>query len=205
MHTLFTIGHSTHEFSKFLGLLKQHDIRALADVRSHPFSRIPWFNRPPLKSYLNVNNIHYVFLGNELGARRVERECYVGLRVDYDRIAKTEQFLKGLDRLKVGMRKYSIALMCAERDPLDCHRTILVCRHAKEFADIFHIHGDGHLESHKEAEDRLLSRYVPKEGDLFRSRKELLNEAYTKRGEEIAFVEQPRTNLLDEESLTNEL
>ncbi len=194
MNPLFTIGHSTHEFPRFLALLQQHGIEIVADVRSRPFSRLPWFCRPSLERELKENGIRYVFLGQELGARREERESYIGDRVDYDRISRTPLFQKGLERLKVGVAKGRIALMCAEKDPLDCHRTILVCRYAKEFSDVSHIHADGKLESHEKAETRLLTRYHEDAYDLFRSRIEQLNEAYKRRGEEIAYVEQPETS-----------
>jgi uncharacterized protein (DUF488 family) len=194
VNPLFTIGHSTHEFPRFLTLLQQHGIEIVADVRSRPFSRLPWFCRPSLESELKLNGIRYVFLGTELGARRDERDCYIGDRVDYDRIAKAPLFQKGLERLKVGVSKGRIALMCAEKDPLDCHRTILVCRYAKEFSAVSHIHADGKLESHEKAEARLLTRYHEDAYDLFRSRIEQLNEAYKRRGEEIAYVEQPETS-----------
>ena len=131
-----------------------------------------------------------MFLGLELGARRDERECYVGLRADYELIARTQAFKSGIQRLRTGMEDYRIALMCSEKEPLDCHRTVLVCRHAKEFASISHIHADGHLERHEDAEIRMMARYTPEEGDLFRSRIELLNEAYKRRGKEINYVKQ---------------
>jgi len=89
VNTLFTIGHSTHDFPRFLGLLKQHGIEIVADVRSRPFSRLQWFCRPSLEKELKENGIRYVFLGQELGARRDERDCYIGDRADYDRIAQS--------------------------------------------------------------------------------------------------------------------
>lgn len=204
MNPLFTIGHSTHEFPRFIALLQQHGIGIVADVRSRPFSRLPWFSRPSLEKELKENGIRYVFLGLELGARRDERECYIGDRVDYDRIAQTPLFQNGLERLKVGIGKGRIALMCAEKDPLDCHRTILVCRYAKEFADVSHIHADGKLESHEKAEARLLARYHEDAYDLFRSRIQQLNEAYKRRGEEIAYVEQPETSSVVRDSPWND-
>jgi len=200
MDSLFTIGHSTHDFSRFLALLKQHGIEVVADVRSRPFSRLPWFSRPYLDKELKESGISYVFLGLELGARRDERECYIGQRADYDLIAQTSLFQKGLERLKNGVGKCQIALMCAEKDPLDCHRTVLVCRYAKAFAEVSHIHADGHLETQQEAESRMLNRYSSGEGDLFRSSVELLNEAYKRRGEEIAYVEQTESSVVNDES-----
>ncbi|MDP3849824.1 MAG: DUF488 domain-containing protein [Luteolibacter sp.] len=194
MNPLFTIGHSTHDFAKFLELLKQHRIEVVADVRSRPFSRLEWFCRPALEKELRANGLRYVFLGDELGARRVERECYIGPRADYGLIAGTPAFQQGIERLRDGVLKFRVALMCAEKDPLDCHRTVLVCRYAQEFAEIFHILSDGRLESHAAAEERMMAPYVSPEGDMFRSRIELLNDAYKRRGEEINYVEQPQTS-----------
>ncbi len=201
MSPLFTIGHSTHNFATFLELLKQHEIDVVADVRSRPYSRLPWFSRPELEKELKANGVRFVFLGDELGARRVERMCYIGPRADYELIAKTPAFAKGIERLREGVTKFRVALMCAEKDPLDCHRTVLVCRHAKEFADIFHILSDGSLETHADAELRMMPGYVPAEGDMFLSRIELLNQAYRRRGEEINYVEPTETtSVVGEES-----
>src|SRR5580693_8211913 len=103
---IFTIGHSNLEFAKFLSLLKQHNIQAIADVRSSPYSQFnPQFNREPLQRALQENDIAYVFLGLELGARRSERECYVGDRADYSRIARTPAFQRGLDRVVRGAKQ----------------------------------------------------------------------------------------------------
>lgn len=189
MNPLFTIGHSTHSIFRFVELLHQHEVEAVADVRSRPYSRFPWFCGPELKKLLKEHGIKYVFLGDELGARRVERKCYMGFRADYDLIAQLQLFRMGIARVKEGASLYRVALMCAERDPLDCHRTVLVCRYAKEFAEIFHILPDGNLESHEDAENRMMRRYTAAEGDLFRSRIEQLNDAYRRRGLEINYIE----------------
>jgi len=201
LNPLFTIGHSTHEFAKFLGLLEQHRIDVVADVRSRPYSRFEWFSRPALEKALKENGIRYVFLGEELGARRDERECYIEQRADYDLISLTTAFQRGIKRLRTGVEGFRVALMCSEKEPLDCHRTVLVCRHAKHFTnEISHIHADGHLESHVDAEIRMMSRYIPQEGDLFRSPKDLLNLAYKRRGEEINYTDKPEpSSVLREE------
>jgi len=188
MHKLYTVGHSTQEFESFLSLLKQHDIQAIADVRSSPYSqRFPQFNREQLKNHLNQHNIQYVFLGEELGARRDEPCCYVGTRADYDLIAHTSLFKKGLNRIQQGLGRMRISLMCAEKDPMDCHRTILVSRHAQLFTPVTHILNDGSLESHTELETRLLERMKMGDNDFFLSNEEQLALAYKRRGEEIAY------------------
>lgn len=188
MNELYTIGHSTQEFEPFLDLLKNYDIQAVADVRSSPYSKMfPWFSRDEVKRRLAEHNIYYVFLGEELGARRDEPCCYIGSRADYDLISKTPLFEKGLERIKRGLNKMRISLMCAEKDPIDCHRTILVARHAQAFAPVTHILIDGSLESHAELEDRLVGRMGRSDSDLFLSDNDLLALAYKQRGEEIAY------------------
>src|SRR5690242_9735719 len=127
--TVYTIGHSTHAIEKFIALLKSSQIEAVSDVRSWPHSRMnPQFNRETLKRSLREAGIKYVFLGKELGARSEDRGCYRNGQVQYDLLANTELFKQGIERVKEGAQKYRVVLMCAEKDPLDCHRTILVAR-----------------------------------------------------------------------------
>lgn len=190
MPELFTIGHSTQSWEQFLDRLVRHRIDAVGDVRSSPYSaRLPQFNREILERALKSAGLHYVFLGNELGARRSERECYVDGIARYDRIARTPAFHAGLDRVRKGVGRFRLALMCAEKDPLECHRTILVCRELRNEFDIRHILDDGSLENHSDAESRLLvEERVPAE-DFFISREELIARAYDRRGGKIAFEE----------------
>ncbi|MCF2151036.1 DUF488 domain-containing protein [Desmonostoc muscorum LEGE 12446] len=156
--TIFTIGHSNHSIETFIALLKQHGITAVADVRSSPYShRFPHFNQASLKTALNTANIAYVFLGNNLGARPNDRSCYVEGVARYDLIAVTEAFATGLNRLVKGTEEHQITLMCAEQDPIVCHRSILVCPHLQKAGlEIKHIHKNGELESHELLERRLL-------------------------------------------------
>ena len=188
--TVFTIGHSTHPLERFISLLCQHGITAICDVRSKPYSRMnPQFNREEFEKALLAKGIEYRFLGKELGARSDDPNCYVGGKVQYGRLAETELFKYGLKRVLRGMKdNFRLALMCAEKEPLECHRTILVARHLAAIGvSVAHIHGDGHLESH----DALLSRLarllnLPEE-DMFRSREELLADAYHRQEERIAY------------------
>jgi uncharacterized protein (DUF488 family) len=86
------------------------------------------------------------------------------------------------------MRDFRLALMCAEKDPLECHRTILVTRYldALQIA-VEHILEDGNLESHGKALSRLLRQLHLPEQDLFRSCEEVIEEAYRIQGERIAY------------------
>ena len=188
---LFTIGHSNHELESFMELIRLHGVTAVADVRSDPYSRYTsQFNREVLSPALARHGIQYVFLGEELGARRTEAECYVDGQASYERIAKTPAFGAGLERIRRGVAEHRIALLCAEKDPLTCHRTILVCRRLRdEPFEIAHILEDGSLETMDSAESRLLDEMHLPQRDLFRSREELLDEAYERRGVKIAFTE----------------
>jgi uncharacterized protein (DUF488 family) len=188
---IFTIGHSTHRIEHFVALLEKHDITALADVRSSPFSRFnPQFNRERIKNTLRESGISYVFLGEELGARSKDPCCYDHGRVNFKKLAATPLFKDGLDRVIAGASKFKIAMMCAEKEPLDCHRTILVAREL-ESRDIpvTHILADGSLEPHSAALTRLKHQLQIPEHDMFRTDQELVEEAYAIQSERIAYVD----------------
>ena len=158
---LFTVGHSNHSIKTFIELLQRHKITALADVRSRPYSRyLPHFCQAQLKDYLEAEKIRYVFLGQELGARPEDQSCYVDGKALYERIAATDLFIEGIQRILNGVKKYRIALMCAEKDPITCHRAILICQHLQKHGlEIYHIKADGNLESQQDLEQRLLIKY----------------------------------------------
>jgi len=188
---IFTIGHSTHRIERFVELLHKHGITALADVRSSPYSRFnPQFNRESLKKTLRENGINYVFLGEELGARTKDRCCYDNGRVDYRKLAATELFKSGLDRLETGTSTYKIAMMCAEKEPLDCHRTILVARELEDRSvPVAHILEDGSVEPHSAAISRLKHQLQIPEHDMFKGDQELVEEAYSIQSQRIAYVD----------------
>lgn len=190
MNPLYTIGHSTHDWEHFVHLLQLHRVEVLGDVRSMPYSRfMPQYNRESLTGGLARYGIKYVFLGQELGARRSEPECFVNGKVIYDLVAKTPVFQRGLERLRIGIAKYRVAIMCAEKDPLECHRTILVAHYAKAFAEVSHILADGTLETHARAETRLMVEYRLGEDDLFVPEAQRVENAYAKRAADIAYQE----------------
>ncbi|MCX8005602.1 MAG: DUF488 domain-containing protein [Burkholderiaceae bacterium] len=188
---ILTIGHSTHTLERFIALLKQHGVTAVADVRSAPYSRFnPQFNKSELERRLKAEGIGYVFLGRELGGRSDDPGCYEKGRMQYARLARTEAFRQGIERLRRGAAKHRIACMCAEREPLECHRTLLVARAlADEGVGVAHIHGDGHLETHAAAMDRLLDLTGLRRDDLFRSRADLIAEALARQEERVAYVD----------------
>ena len=189
--SVLTIGHSTHSLEAFVNLLKAHNIGAVADIRSTPYSRYsPQFNQEPLRTALKRHQIRYVFLGRELGARSDDPSCYKNGRVQYKRLAQTELFSRGIDRVELGSKDYRTALMCSEKDPLDCHRAILVapalCRNG---TPVQHILEDGRLEDHESTISRLLAIQGFRTEDTFpEMRADLVDEALAWQESRIAFA-----------------
>ena len=177
---VFTIGHSNHPLEVFRNLLERHRIEALADVRSAPYSHFnPQFNRKALAAALEERGIRYAYFGSELGGRPDDPACFENGRVSYERTARTDRFRNGLRRLIDGMSGRRMAIMCAEKEPLDCHRTLLV-GHAldREGIHVRHILANGNLEAHEDAMDRLLARHgIGATGDLLTSRGESIDRA----------------------------
>ena len=188
---LYTVGHSVHPIDHFIDILKLNGVEAVADVRSSPYSKFtPQFNREPLKRSLLEHGIQYVFLGEELGARRDESECYENHKVIYRKVADLPTFKSGVSRLREGAEKMKVAIMCAEKDPLTCHRTVLVTHFTRDlFSDTMHILEDGSVESRAEADLRLLREYKLEKEDFFSPYEERLAHAYSKRAEKIAYEE----------------
>lgn len=192
MQSIYTIGHSNHDIQAFLSLLINSGITALADVRSNPYSRFATqYSREALKVSLANAGISYVFLGKELGARSDNPACYKQGRVQYDRLAKEPKFSDGIKRIVQGIEKHQIALMCSEKDPIECHRALLVARKIYEVGvQVNHILADGTIEPHAAMESRLLIACKLPEGDMFKSREEFIAEAYSIQGERVAYQDE---------------
>ena len=186
---VLTIGHSSHAWPVFVELLKANETAVLVDVRSMPASRrYPQFNRAALEQGLREAGIGYRFLGDRLGGRPKDTVCYAGGAVDYARVAATPAFRQGLDDLATLAREKRCCLMCAEKDPLDCHRSILVARHlAPKGFSISHIHGDGRVETQVDFETRLMNADEAPLLDGVEDIRALLPLAYNRRGRKMAF------------------
>jgi uncharacterized protein (DUF488 family) len=196
---LFSVGHSNHDLPAFLRLLRGAAVTALADVRSSPFSqRYPQFNRPGLERALNGEGIAYAFLGDLLGGRPRPRELYgADGRVDYERVRAAAFFREGLDRLIRSLERFTVAMMCGEQDPLDCHRGLMITPALVERGLApGHLRRDGSVESTAEMEGRLLAETGVGRGlldGLFAAtlgaeeRRALLAEAYRRMARRKAF------------------
>ena len=194
-HQIFTVGHSTLSLDAFLSALRANGVSAVADVRSAPYSRFnPAFNRDPLKRELKACGMRYVFLGKELGGRPTDPACYEHGRASYSRMAQTDLFRAGLDRVIRGSMSHRIALVCSEGEPLNCHRTLLIARAlAERGLAIAHIERNGEAASQSDIEARLI-RIVGLSDNLLRSRDEVLAEAYDLQAKRVAYVERAGTH-----------
>jgi uncharacterized protein (DUF488 family) len=184
---LYTIGHSNLPVERFLALLAQAGITALADVRSVPFSRrFPWFSGKSLAARLPTQGIGYLAMGATLGGRPRDATLYCDGVADYEAIAAVPEFQDGLDHLVEAARNARVCVMCAERDPLDCHRCLLIGRVlAARKMRLGHILVDGTIEPHLATEERLLA-VASKEDDLFNDRSARLADAYRRRARSVA-------------------
>lgn len=186
---IYTIGYAPHTIETFIKTLQDLQITAIADVRSSPYSQFKSeFNRENLKKCLLSTGIAYVFLGDNCGARVEDPSCYSNGKVDYNLVAKSQNFLEGINRIKRGMEQFTLALMCAEKDPITCHRTILICRNIQsDNIEVNHILSNGEVENHKDTEKRLLKLFKLHHPDLFRTEQQRLDDAYARQGEKIAY------------------
>lgn len=188
MTAIHTIGHSNHGIEAFIALLQLHGITAVADVRSLPASRrFPQFDKKALQASLEAARIRYVFLGAGLGARPGDPACYVKGKAVFDKIRATDAFIGALARLRRGAQDYRICLLCAERDPADCHRSWLVAQTLHDAGTtVTHILADGAIETH----DALLRRVADADfrtASLFGDDAEILIAAARREAERVAY------------------
>lgn len=186
---LYTIGYATKSIDTFIAQLKQYHIDVVADIRSVPYSAAFYdYHQEAIAAHLKRHNIRYVYLGDELGPRSKDDEHYDDCgQVQFDRLMQSDLFRQGIERLATGLKKgFTIALMCAEKDPATCHRSLLVGYFLERYGfpseiksdfDILHINHDGGIEKQKVLEARL-STLNDIEIDLFRSPEEQAQQAY---------------------------
>jgi uncharacterized protein (DUF488 family) len=191
---VLSIGHSNIPAQRFVALLKAAGAGAVADVRSVPLSRhFPWFSKNNLAALLAAEGIAYLPMGHTLGGRPRDERLYRDGVADYEAMASRQEFRAGLDQLQDAASRSRLCLMCAEREPLDCHRFLLVARRlAERGLAIGHILHDGTIEPHAATEERLLA--LTGEGsDLFAAgQPERLAAAYRRRAHAIAYRQKPR-------------
>ncbi|MBN1969153.1 MAG: DUF488 domain-containing protein [Candidatus Delongbacteria bacterium] len=163
--TIYTIGHSTHEINIFVELLIKNHINAILDVRSIPYSKYAdQFNKDDLRNKLKSNNIKYIYIGDQLGARYTEKNLqFSNGKVNFSEVVKLNNFINGIERIKDGLEKgYSIALMCSEKNPLECHRFSMISNYLnKNNFEVLHILPERTI-SHKDLEKMLYNYFITK-------------------------------------------
>jgi uncharacterized protein (DUF488 family) len=186
---LFSIGHSNIAAERFVAILQAAQVNAIADVRSIPNSRrFPWFSKNNLAARLAASGIGYTVMGDTLGGRPHDPSLYRDGIADYEAMAMKPEFQLGLERLIEAAAHARICLMCAEREPLECHRCLLVARRiAERGIAVGHILHDGAIEPHVATERRMLE-VDGEECDLFATgQRDKLAAAYRRRTRAFAF------------------
>lgn len=155
---IYTIGYGNRNIKDFIKLLTKYNIKYLIDVRSNPKSSYDQsFSRNNLTQILNDNGIRYVFMGDLLGGKPPEEECYTNGKVDYQKVELQPFYQKGIKRILTAYEKnLSVVIMCSELKPENCHRFKLIGKTlTEENVIVTHIDEFGELISHDEIIQRL--------------------------------------------------
>jgi uncharacterized protein (DUF488 family) len=190
---VFSIGHSNIPQERFLAMLRDAGVSLIADVRTVPYSRFaPWFSQRQLAASLSRCGIGYAAMGDALGGRPHDQSLYRDGVADYEKMASQPEFQAGLDHVVDAAARARVCILCAEREPLDCHRCLLTARHLGERGvAVGHIHHDGLIEPQATTEQRLLALDGQGEEqgcDLFASgQRDRLAAAYRRRARAVAF------------------
>lgn len=125
---IFTIGYGDRSIDEFIDVLRQHNLDYLIDVRSAPYSRFkPEFSKDALERALRQQGIRYVFMGDTLGGRPNDPDCFVDGKVDYELVKNKHFYQTGIGRLQTAFdRQLRVVLMCSEGKPEQCHRSKLI-------------------------------------------------------------------------------
>jgi len=185
---VLTIGHSNHPIERFTSLLQGAGVTTIVDVRSTPASRrYPWFSAKRLRDHLEQIGVAYLPMGDALGGRPRDASLFRDGVADYEAMAETDAFRVGIDEVVAMATRTRACLMCAEREPLDCHRCLLVAPAlATRGLRIGHVLADGSILSHPAIEERLLAQLV--DDDLFAGGRDTrLAEAYRRRARAVAY------------------
>jgi len=193
LQNIYTIGHSNREINEFIQILLHYRIKTVVDVRSKPYSKYcPQFNKETIKQAIINSGIKYLFLGEELGARPKDHSCYINNKVSFEKMMASDTFKKGISELLDEAKKNSIVIMCAEREPVDCHRAILVARVLEQKGiAVKHIIRETELLDRFEFEKKLLKKFKIQETlfDTESSKKLDIEEAYQKQEKIISYQE----------------
>lgn len=187
--TIYTIGHSNQTIDMFVDLLNNANIKVVVDVRSSPFSAyVSQFNRGQIEKTLSSAGMEYFYLGQALGGRSNDPQDFSQGQVQYEKLSKKPAYEYALDELTNKSKNSPTAIMCSEKDPIDCHRSLLISESlVDKDIQIKHIHSNGNIESHEKALERLLIIHKLNQADLFSTEEERLIKAIKLQEEKVAY------------------
>ena len=194
---IYTIGYTGFAVNEFIELLKQKNINVVIDVRSTPYSeRYAEYNKESLEKVLKENRIYYRNYVSEFGARQDSPEFYSSEGyLDFELFSKSQQFSNGVNKICNSIEQgYGIVILCAEKKPIQCHRTILVARAFSQLGyDVIHLMPSAQTMSQKQVESELLNKYFPSRGQISlfsecnMTDEECLREAYRMQNKKIGY------------------
>lgn len=172
---VFTVGYGARTLDELISTIRTYDIAFVVDVRSAPYSRFkPEFSKDALERELKQRGLRYIYLGDALGGRPADPDCYVDDKVDYERVKQKAFYQAGIERLRAAwQRGLRFAILCSEGKPELCHRSKLIGESLAELAiPVAHIDETGQLRSQDEVIQRLTGGQLSLFGDYeFTSRK----------------------------------
>ncbi len=135
---IFTIGYEGTTVAEFIAALQTAGVRRVIDVRALPLSRRPGFSKTALSGALGDMDIEYIHLkalGTPADGRAAAR---AGRHADLERIYAgqlelPEAMAQSAQMLELAREKPT-ALLCMEREPAHCHRTLLLDAMAPDVA-----------------------------------------------------------------------
>jgi len=166
----FTIGHSNRTLNEFISLLNNLSINCVVDARSKPYSKYAkQFNKETIKKFLEDNKIYYIFMGNELGAKTENAKFLTKGEVDFNKLRESPDFKNGISRIIDGLnKKFNIAIMCSEKNPIDCHRFSLISKELKfRGIEVKHIISAGEIKTQEEIENEVVKNFEKNQLNIF--------------------------------------
>jgi uncharacterized protein (DUF488 family) len=133
---VFTLGYEKRTLEEFLRVLREERIDVVVDVRDVPWSHKPGFSKRPLSEALAAAGLEYVhagFAGNPKALRSTARDNDEAIRLYAKHLRSHREILSEMDALLEPRlaKDERVCLICFERDPRDCHRSILAAAWAK--------------------------------------------------------------------------